>query len=208
MKTFIVITSLALLAIGIIFFLKGCPNPTPSKDKVIDSLKWVIRTDSISGETKYKSDSSVIHSLKVALDTTATALQDARKQFNVKGSQILELNKKLRTAFIVHDTPTVYTDCDLISYKIDSIAQQKWNVDRELDRQIVLNEQLHSADSTAFADSRMQLAKTRSAYSMIAANYEVRYQQDQKDLKKAKKGKVLLGIGGGILGVAIRSIFK
>lgn len=205
-KSYIILFIVILIGV-IVILSRGCKSD-PAVAKVIDSLKWVIRTDSISGEAKYKSDSSLIHDLHIALDTTTTALQEARKQFNVQGKKILATNKTLRAAFIIHDTSAVYLNCDTLSRQIDSIAQQKWNVDRELDRQIVLNEQLHSADSVALANCRVTLKQTQTISSLMGQNYEIMLQASQQEIKKAKRKNKLWGIGGGVLGAAIRSIFK
>lgn len=206
-KSYIVLFFVILIGVIIILF-RGC-NATPAmSSKAIDSLKWVIATDSTQYAARYVSYESFINKILVDLDTTKSALAESRKQFTTQGKQILTTNKRLREAFNNRDTATVYNSCDSLSRAIDSIAQMKWNVDRELDRQIVLNEQLHTADSSALIDCREQITKTRSAYSALAQNYEVQHQQDMDIIKKAKRKNKLWGIGGGILGAAFRSIFK
>jgi hypothetical protein len=202
---------LAVIVVGIlsIMLYKGCNNPAPtSKDKAIDSLLEKMKSDSIEGEARYIQDSGLIHNLTIALDTAITSLAKERQRFTIQGGRLLVTNKELRAALVAHDTASVYTRCDTLSRQIDSIAQVKWNVDRELDRQIVLNEQLRIADSTALAHCREDLKNTRSAASELVENYEAQRQADHAALKKAKRGKGLWGGIGAVAGAAIRSIFK
>jgi hypothetical protein len=207
MKAFIVILSLALLAIGVIFFMKGCPKDIDPRDRAIDSLKFAQKTDSIQYQARASLADNTIRGLIGQLRDTTAALQASRKQFTIQGKQILAANKDLHAALIVHDTPEVYKNAQYISFQIDSISTVAWNMGRELDKQIVLNEQLQTADSAALADCRGTLKNTQVGYSTLAANYEVQHQQDQKALKKAKKGKWLFGLGGTAVGAFIRSIF-
>ena len=208
MKTLAVISSLALLAIGVIFFLKEC-NPPPAKtdiEKQNDALKDEINKITVEGETRYKQDSGLIHNLTIALDTTATALKEIRKQFDVRGKQILATNKELHAALIAHDTPRVYTNCEYLSFQIDSIAQVKWNVDRELDGMVILIEQIRDTDSTALSSCRGTLKKTQMNYAMLAGNYAIEHEDDRKALRKAKRGKGLWAVIGGAVGYVIKAI--
>jgi len=200
-----------IIGVGIILIMlyKECNVPAPtSKDKAIDSLLEKMKSDSIEGEARYKQDSGLIQNLTVALDTTSKALAEVRQKFDARGKVILATNKELHSALIAHDTPRVYTNCEYLSFQIDSIAQVKWNVDRELDRQLILNEQLRIADSTALAHCRDDLKNTRSAASELVGNYEAQRQADHAALKKAKRGKGLWAGIGAVTGAVIRSIFK
>jgi len=210
MKTITVILALALLAIGVIFFFKEC-NLHPVKtdiEKQNDVLKDEINKITVEGEARYKQDSGLIHNLTIALDTTATALKEIRKQFDTRGKQILATNKELHAALIAHDTPRVYTNCEYLSFQIDSIAQVKWDVDRELDKQIVLNEQLRLADSTALVNCRNTLRQTQQDDSRLALSYELQNQEDQKAIRRSKKGRWFFGFVGALIGGGIRSFIK
>jgi hypothetical protein len=192
----------------IVFFSKGCTHSSPSVAKQIDSLKFVIRTDSTQYAARYKSFEDVRIGLTSALRDTTAALQESRKQFNSQGKLILATNKRLRDAFNNHDTLTVYEGCDSLSHAIDSIAQVKWNVDRELDRQIVLNEQLHIADSTALADCRFTYKELQVINSLIQSTYDQELQVKDNEVKKAKRKNKIWGGIGVLLGGAIRSFIK
>jgi hypothetical protein len=207
-KSLIAIILILLIGAAIIFFSKGC-TPEPAVDThVTDSLKWVIKTDSTQYAARYKNFEDVRIGLTSALRDTTAALQESRKQFTSQGKLILATNKRLRDAFNNHDSVAVYTDCDSLSHAIDSIAQVKWNVDRELDRQIVLNEQLHVADSVALADCRFTYKELQVINSLIQSTYDQELQGAQNDVKKAKRKNKLWGGIGVLIGGAIRSFIK
>ncbi len=209
MKTFAVILALIIVAVITIYFAKGCNVSYPKSEiaKENDILKDKLNTITIEGEARHKLDSGLNHDLTVALDTTNKALTIANKKLAVRDKQIFAANKELHAALIVHDTPAVYKNAEYMAFQIDSMGTEKWNVDRELDRQIVLNEQLRLADSTALANCRGDLKHTREAASAYMSNVEIQHQQDQAALKKAKRGRGLWAVIGGAIGVAIKSIF-
>lgn len=212
MKTRIAILAVILIGIGIIFFLKGCPSATADpKDRIIDSLTFALKVTTNSGEARFKSDSSFRVNILQALQDTTAKLEEVTKQLNARNKQIATANKTLHAALVIHDTPTVYKTAQYLSFQIDSMMQEKWNVDRELDRQKVLNEQLHYQDSISLAHCRDDLKNTRSAASMLVANEEQQHQQDQQTLKKAKKGRWLDRLVGAAFDEAVRgfvNIFK
>lgn len=206
MKTFIAIIIGLLLTVVFIYFWNGCRSQkSDPRDKQIDSLTHQLTTITLQGEARYKLYASVNHNLTVALDTTTKALAFANKKLNARDKQILASNKELHAAIIIHDTPTVYRTAEYLSYQIDSMQQEKWNVDRELDRQIVLNEQRHYNDSTELAKTREDLKSTRKAASELLANEE---EQRRKEVKKAKRGRGFFAFVGVLLGGGIRSFIK
>lgn len=213
MKTFLVILSLIVIGVICVTASKGCRNASDVAQKTHenDSLKQRLKSIEVEGEARYKQDSGLIHNITLDLDTTKKALAEVRQKYDARGRQILSTNKDLHAALIIHDTPTVYKTAEYLSFQIDSIAQEKWKVDRELDRQLVLNEQLRIADSVALANCRSDLKNTRSAGSALVANLEVQHQQDAMALKKAKKGRwfdrvIGAGIAEGVRGII--NIFK
>jgi len=213
MKTFVVIASLIIIGVICVTAFKGCQNASDvaQKNHENDSLKQRLQTIEVEGEARYKQDSGFRHNILIDLDTTKRALAALRQKFDARGEKIIATNKELHAALLAHDTPRVYVNCEYLSFQIDSIAQVKWNVDRELDRQIVLNEQLIIADSIALANCRSDLKNTRSAASALVANLEAQHQQDAMALRRAKKGRWIdrvigAGIAEGVRGVV--SIFK
>ncbi len=208
MKTFIIILSLILVGIAAIFFLKGCPKANDSKDRAIDSLTFALHTDSLQYARRSSLADNTIKGLVADLDTTRRALDSIRKKFNVRGKQILATNKDLHAALIIHDTPQVYKDAEYLAFQIDSISELKWNEDRELDRQQVLNEQLRYTDSMALADCRGTLRKREEDDDRLVLNYEVQHQQDAKALKQQKHKGWFFGFVGAIIGGGIRSFIK
>ncbi len=209
MKTAIIILSLILVGIAAIFFAKGCNAPAPKEELEIrfDSLKERYDRITLEGEARYKSDSSFKHNIIIALDTTTRALAEKTRLLNERDKQIASTNKTLHAALIIHDTPEVYKAAEHISFQLDSMAQEKWNVDRELDRQQVLNEQLRRTDSIALSNCRGDLKSTRSAASTLVTTLEEQKNQAEKTAKKAKRGKGLWAVIGGAIGIAIKSIF-
>jgi hypothetical protein len=207
-KPLFAIFLILLIGVAIIFFSKGC-TPEPAVDThITDSLKWVIKTDSAQYHDQSKKKDDSIRYYKNALDTVNKVLAKTREQFTIQGQQILATNKLLHAALIVHDTPAVYKNAEQLAYQLDSITGVAWNMGRELDRQIVLNEQLHFTDSIALADCRNAYKKLQGNTSLMQQTYDLELQAAQNDVKKAKRKNKLWGGIGVLLGGAIRSFIK